>query len=42
MKILVCISHVPDTTSKINFTEGDMVFDSQGFSMLLIQMMSLD
>ena len=21
MKILVCISHVPDTTSKINFTE---------------------
>ena len=22
MKILVCISHVPDTTSKINFTNG--------------------
>jgi electron transfer flavoprotein beta subunit len=30
MKILVCISHVPDTTSKINFTEGDTVFDNQG------------
>ncbi|MGY8945721.1 MAG: electron transfer flavoprotein subunit beta/FixA family protein [Flavobacteriales bacterium] len=30
MKILVCISHVPDTTSKINFTDGDTVFDSQG------------
>jgi len=30
MKILVCISHVPDTTSKINFTDEDTVFDSQG------------
>jgi electron transfer flavoprotein beta subunit len=27
MKILVCITHVPDTTSKIAFVEGDMKFD---------------
>ena len=30
MKVLVCISHVPDTTSKINFTEGDTKFDVNG------------
>ncbi|XLS29925.1 electron transfer flavoprotein subunit beta/FixA family protein [Flavobacteriaceae bacterium M23B6Z8] len=30
MKILVCISHVPDTTSKINFTDGDTRFDTNG------------
>lgn len=30
MKILVCISHVPDTTSKINFTKGDSEFDTNG------------
>ena len=30
MKILVCISHVPDTTSKINFTNGDSEFDTTG------------
>lgn len=30
MKILVCISHVPDTTSKINFTENNTKFDSNG------------
>lgn len=30
MKILVCISHVPDTTSKINFTEDDTKFDTNG------------
>ncbi len=30
MKILVCISHVPDTTSKINFTNGDSEFDTIG------------
>lgn len=30
MKILVCISHVPDTTSKINFTNGDSEFDTAG------------
>lgn len=30
MKILVCISHVPDTTSKINFTDGNAKFDTNG------------
>ncbi|MFY7757767.1 MAG: electron transfer flavoprotein subunit beta/FixA family protein [Flavobacterium stagni] len=30
MKILVCISHVPDTTSKINFVNGDTEFDTNG------------
>jgi electron transfer flavoprotein beta subunit len=30
MKILVCISHVPDTTSKINFTDDNSKFDSAG------------
>ncbi len=30
MKILVCISNVPDTTSKINFTDGDTKFDTNG------------
>lgn len=30
MKILVCISHVPDTTSKINFTNNDSEFDTNG------------
>ncbi|TDE02906.1 electron transfer flavoprotein subunit beta/FixA family protein [Flavobacterium hiemivividum] len=30
MKILVCISHVPDTTSKINFTNGESEFDTNG------------
>jgi electron transfer flavoprotein beta subunit len=30
MKILVCISHVPDTTSKINFINGDADFDTNG------------
>lgn len=30
MKILVCISHVPDTTSKINFVNNDTEFDTNG------------
>jgi electron transfer flavoprotein beta subunit len=30
MKILVCISHVPDTTSKINFKENNTTFDTTG------------
>lgn len=30
MKILVCISHIPDTTSKINFVNGDSEFDTNG------------
>ncbi|MBZ9629225.1 electron transfer flavoprotein subunit beta/FixA family protein [Salegentibacter sp. LM13S] len=35
MKILVCISHVPDTTSKINFTEGDSKFDTNGVNFVI-------
>ena len=35
MKILVCISNVPDTTSKINFTDGDTKFDSQGVQFVI-------
>ena len=30
MKIIVCISHVPDTTSKINFINNDSEFDTNG------------
>jgi electron transfer flavoprotein beta subunit len=30
MKILVCISKVPDTTSKINFVDNDTKFDENG------------
>ena len=30
MKILVCISHVPDTTSKINFKADQTEFDTSG------------
>ncbi len=35
MKILVCISHVPDTTSKINFTENDTKFDTNGVQFVI-------
>ena len=35
MKILVCISHVPDTTSKINFTGGDAEFDTNGVQFVI-------
>ncbi|MCV6631779.1 MAG: electron transfer flavoprotein subunit beta/FixA family protein [Flavobacteriaceae bacterium] len=35
MKILVCISHVPDTTSKINFAEGDSKFDTNGVQFVI-------
>ncbi|UKM64954.1 electron transfer flavoprotein subunit beta/FixA family protein [Flavobacteriaceae bacterium GSB9] len=35
MKILVCISHVPDTTSKINFTDGNTKFDSNGVQFVI-------
>lgn len=35
MKILVCISHVPDTTSKINFTEGNTRFDTNGVQFVI-------
>ncbi len=35
MKILVCISHVPDTTSKINFIEGNSKFDTTGVQFII-------
>ncbi|UJH68270.1 electron transfer flavoprotein subunit beta/FixA family protein [Allomuricauda sp. SCSIO 65647] len=35
MKILVCISNVPDTTSKINFTDDDTRFDANGVQFVI-------
>ncbi len=35
MKILVCISHVPDTTSKINFVDNNTKFDSNGVQYII-------
>ena len=35
MKILVCISNVPDTTSKINFTDGNTKFDTNGVQFVI-------
>ncbi len=35
MKILVCISHVPDTTSKINFSEDNTQFDTNGVQFVI-------
>lgn len=35
MKILVCITHVPDTTSKINFTDNNTRFDSTGVQFII-------
>ncbi|MDB9913578.1 electron transfer flavoprotein subunit beta/FixA family protein [Flavobacteriaceae bacterium] len=35
MKILVCISHVPDTTSRINFTEENSKFDTNGVQFVI-------
>jgi electron transfer flavoprotein beta subunit len=35
MKILVCISNVPDTTSKINFVEGNTKFDTNGVQFII-------
>ena len=35
MKILVCISNVPDTTSKINFTDGNTKFDINGVQFVI-------
>jgi electron transfer flavoprotein beta subunit len=35
MKILVCISSVPDTTSKINFTDNNTVFESNGITYII-------
>jgi electron transfer flavoprotein beta subunit len=35
MKILVCISHVPDTTSKINFKDNNTKFDTNGVQFII-------
>ena len=35
MNILVCISNVPDTTSKINFSDGDSKFDKNGVQFII-------
>jgi len=35
MKILVCISHVPDTTSKINFIDNNTKFDVAGVQFII-------
>lgn len=35
MNILVCISHVPDTTSKINFTPDNTAFDTNGVQFVI-------
>ena len=35
MKILVCISSVPDTTSKINFIENNTKFDNNGIQFVI-------
>ena len=35
MKVLVCISPVPDTTSKINFTEDNAKFDTNGVQYII-------
>ena len=35
MKILVCITHVPDTTSKINFVDGNTKFDTTGVQFII-------
>lgn len=35
MKILVCISHVPDTTSRINFIDNNTKFDTTGVQFII-------
>jgi len=35
MKILVCITHVPDTTSRINFIENNTRFDTAGVQFII-------
>jgi electron transfer flavoprotein beta subunit len=35
LKILVCISHVPDTTSKINFSNNNTAFDTNGVQYII-------
>ncbi len=35
MKILVCISHVPDTTTKVRFVDDDTAFDTNGVQWII-------
>ncbi|HEX9650353.1 MAG TPA: electron transfer flavoprotein subunit beta/FixA family protein [Cyclobacteriaceae bacterium] len=35
MKILVCITHVPDTTSRISFTENNTKFNTNGVQFII-------
>lgn len=35
MKILVCVSHVPDTTSKITFTDNNTKFNNTGVTFVI-------
>ena len=35
MNIVVCISSVPDTTSKINFADNNTKFDSSGIQFVI-------
>ena len=35
MKILVCITHVPDTTSKISFVDENSKFDKNGVQFII-------
>lgn len=35
MKILVCVTHVPDTTSKINFKDNNTKFDPTGVQFII-------
>ena len=35
MKILVCVSKTPDTTSKIAFTDGNTKFDENGVQWII-------
>ncbi|MDA7501912.1 electron transfer flavoprotein subunit beta/FixA family protein [Chitinophagales bacterium] len=35
MNVLVCISRVPDTTSKINFTDGNTRFNEEGVTWIM-------
>ena len=35
MKILVCISQVPDTTTKIAFSDNNTVFNTQGVTFII-------
>ena len=35
IKILVCITHVPDTTSKISFSDGNTKFNADGVQYII-------